>query len=35
VGERAVIKEEITDLDHPVFAGQILAEMLGGVCPDE
>ena len=28
-------EEEITDLHHPVFAGQIFAEMLGGMCHEE
>ena len=28
-------KEEITNLDHPVFAGQIFAEMLGAICHEE
>jgi hypothetical protein len=26
---------EITDPKHPVFAGQILAEMLAGICHEE
>ena len=30
-----MVKNEITNLENPVFAGQILAEMLGGVCHPE
>jgi len=33
--EKKSKEEEITDLNHPVFAGQIFAEMLGAICHEE
>ena len=33
--EEKTKEDEITDLNHPVFAGQIFAEMLGAICHPE